>query len=56
MVTVFIYVKISGDKTKVSKETKFFDFLGTEGSTIEEKSKKFIDRIKLKENNNNNKQ
>ena len=35
---------------------KFFDFLGIEGSTVVDKSKKFIDRIKLEDNNNNNKQ
>ena len=35
---------------------KFFDFLGIEGSTVEDKNKKFIDRLQVEENNNNNKQ
>jgi hypothetical protein len=32
---------------------KFFDFTGMEGSTVEDKSKRFIDKIKLEDNNNN---
>jgi hypothetical protein len=32
---------------------KFFDFLRIEGSTVEDKSKSFINRIQLEENNNN---
>jgi hypothetical protein len=35
---------------------KFFDFLGIEGSTVEDKSKKFFQRIQVEENDNNNKQ
>ena len=39
MVAVFVRVKVAGDKGKVSEENeRFFDFLGLEGSTIEEKS------------------
>jgi site-specific recombinase XerC len=35
---------------------KFFDFLGMEGTTVEDKSKSFINRIQFKEEDNNNKQ
>ena len=35
---------------------KFFDFLGMEGATVEEKSKSFIKRIQLEENTSNNNQ
>ena len=52
MVAVFVrvkVVKVAGDKGKVSeKNERFFDFLGLEGSTIEEKSKVFMD-LKEKE-------
>ena len=49
MVAVFVRVKVAGDKGKVSeKNERFFDFLGLEGSTIEEKSKVFMD-LKEKE-------
>jgi hypothetical protein len=34
----------------------FFDFLGMEGLTVEDKSKIFIKRIQPEEENNNNKQ
>jgi hypothetical protein len=33
---------------------KFFDFLGMEGATFEEKSKSFIKRIQTEEKNNGN--
>ena len=46
MVTVLICVKIVSDKTKPSKRLeKLFDFLGMEGATVEDKSKRFINRI-----------
>jgi hypothetical protein len=35
---------------------KFFDFLGMEGTTVEYKSKSFINRIQFEDENNNNKQ
>jgi hypothetical protein len=35
---------------------KFFDFLGIEGATVEDKSKSFIQRIQIEETNNNNSQ
>jgi hypothetical protein len=35
---------------------KFFDFLGMEGTTVEDKSKSFINRIQAEEEDNNNKQ
>ncbi len=34
---------------------KFFDFLGMEGTTVEDKSKSFIKKIHVKEENNNSK-
>jgi len=33
---------------------KFFDFIGMEGLTVEDKSKSFIKRIRAEENTNNN--
>jgi hypothetical protein len=35
---------------------KFFDFLGMEGSTVEDKSKSFIDRMQFEDEINKNKQ
>jgi len=33
---------------------KFFDFIGMEGLTVEDKSKSFIKRIRAEDNSNNN--
>lgn len=44
MVAVFVRVKVAGDKGKVSEENeRFFEFLGLEGSTVEEKSSVYGD-------------
>jgi hypothetical protein len=44
LVAVFVRVKVAGDKGKVPEETeRHFDFIGLEGTNVEEKSKVFMD-------------
>ena len=51
MVTVFICDEIASDKGKVQKRLeKFFDFIGMEGKTIEEKSRVFVNTAKKEGN------
>jgi hypothetical protein len=54
MVTVFIYTQIAVTRQNYQKRLeKFFDFLGIKGLSVEDKSKRFINGIKLEEENNN---
>jgi len=54
--SLYLYaLKSSVTKQKYQKRLeKFFDFLGMEGATFEEKSKSFIKRIQTEEKNNGN--
>ncbi len=52
MVTVFLCVKSPVTREKYKKRIeKFFDFLGLDGTTVEDKSNSFIKRIEKEGNN-----
>src|SRR6478735_746472 len=55
MVAVFICAKVARTRQKYQKRLeKFFDFLEMEGATVEDKSKSFLNRIHIEEENTDN--
>ena len=47
VVTVFVRDEVAGDKGKIPKRLgKFFDYIGLEGITLEEKSRLFVNLAK----------